>query len=101
MAAPSPWSSRAVGDPVVRRHHTFEAEVGAPLIPLLDHTGQCPSLRRYIDLTVHADAQAGDGYQTLLPPSAHFHYWGLGFKQCSLHHVGRVERYLPYSVFEQ
>ena len=42
MAAPSPWPSRAVGDPVVRRHHTSEAEVGAPLIPLLDLTGQCP-----------------------------------------------------------
>ena len=41
MAAPSPWPSRAVGDPVVRRHHTFEAEVGAPLIPLLGLTGQC------------------------------------------------------------
>jgi hypothetical protein len=43
MAAPSPWPSRAVGDPVVRRQHTSEAEVGAPLIPLLDLTGQCPS----------------------------------------------------------
>src|SRR5216683_7990986 len=43
MAAPSPWPSRAVGDPVVRRHHTSEADVGAPLIPLLDLTGQCPS----------------------------------------------------------
>ena len=41
MAAPSPWPSRAVGDPVVRRQHTSEAEVGAPLIPLLDLTGQC------------------------------------------------------------
>ncbi len=43
MAAPSPWPSRAVGDPVVRRHHTSEADVGAPLIPLLDLIGQCPS----------------------------------------------------------
>ena len=50
---------------------------------------------------VLANAQAGDGSQTLLPPSAHFHYWGLGFKQCSLHHVDRVERHLPYRVFEQ
>src|SRR6476660_6409830 len=65
MAAPSPWPSRAVGDPVVRRHHTSEAEVGAPLIPLLDHTGQCPSLRRCIGSTVHANAQVGGGCQTL------------------------------------
>ncbi len=43
MAAPSPWPSRAVGDPVVRRHHTSEAEVGAPLIPLLGRTGQWPA----------------------------------------------------------
>jgi hypothetical protein len=42
MAAPSPWPSRAVGDPVVRRHHTSEAEVGAPLIPFLGFTSQCP-----------------------------------------------------------
>src|SRR3954451_10547179 len=42
MAAPSPLPSRAVGDPVVRHQHTSEAEVGAPLIPLLDLTGQCP-----------------------------------------------------------
>ena len=33
-----PWPSRAVGDPVVRRHHTSEADVGAPLIPLLSLT---------------------------------------------------------------
>ena len=43
MAAPSPWPSRAVGDPVVRRHHTSEADVGAPFIPLPGLTGQCPS----------------------------------------------------------
>jgi hypothetical protein len=42
MAAPSPWPSRAVGDPVVRRHHTSEAEVGAPFIPLLGLIGQWP-----------------------------------------------------------
>jgi hypothetical protein len=42
MAVPSPWPSRAVGDPVVRRHHTSEAEVGAPRIPLLGLAGQCP-----------------------------------------------------------
>jgi hypothetical protein len=43
MAAPSPWPSRAVGDPVVRRHHTSEADVGAPFIPLPGFTSQCPS----------------------------------------------------------
>jgi hypothetical protein len=43
MAAPSPWPSRAVGDPVVRRHHTSEADVGAPFIPLPGYTSQCPS----------------------------------------------------------
>jgi hypothetical protein len=43
MAAPSPWPSRAVGDPVVRRHHTSEADVGAPLIPFPGRTGQCPT----------------------------------------------------------
>jgi hypothetical protein len=42
MAAPSPWPSRAVGDPVVRRHHTSEAEGGAPRIPLRGFTSQCP-----------------------------------------------------------
>src|SRR2546428_9455325 len=63
MAAPSPWPSRVVGDPVVRRHHTSEADVGAPLIPLLGHIGQCPSLRRCIVLPVHANPQVGHGYQ--------------------------------------
>jgi hypothetical protein len=43
MAAPSPWPSRAVGDPVVRRQHTSEAEVGAPFIPVPGLTSQCPS----------------------------------------------------------
>ena len=43
MAAPSPWPSRAVGDPVVRRLHTSEADVGAPFIPLPGLTSQCPS----------------------------------------------------------
>src|SRR5947209_5513596 len=101
MAAASPWPSRAVGDPAVRRHHTSEADVGAPLIPLLDLTGQCPALRRCNGFTVHADAQVGGSCQTLLPPSVHSHHWGLGFKQSSFHHVGRVERNLPYSVFLQ
>src|SRR5205085_4595584 len=101
MAAPSPWPLRAVGDPVVRRHHTSEVDVGAPLIPLLDLTGQCPSLRRCIVLTVHGDAQVGDGCQALLPAGGHSHHWGLGFKQFSLHHVDRVERNLPDSVFVQ
>ena len=101
MAAPSPWGSRPVGDPVVRRRHTSEAEVGAPLIPLLGLTGQCPSPRRCVGLTVHAGVRVGGGCQTLLPPGAHFHHWGLGFKQSSFHHVGRVERDLPYSVFWQ
>jgi hypothetical protein len=59
------------------------------------------SCERCISLTVHVDAQAGDGHQTLLPPSVHSHHWGLGFKQSSLHHVGRVERHLLYSVLEQ
>jgi hypothetical protein len=31
--------------------------------------------------------------QTLLPPSVHSHHCGLGFKQQSLHHVGRVKRH--------
>jgi hypothetical protein len=39
MAAPSPWPSRAVGGPAVRRHHTSEADVSAPLIPLFSFTG--------------------------------------------------------------
>lgn len=42
VAAPSPWPSQAVGDPVVRRHHTSEAEGGAPFIPLPDLIGQWP-----------------------------------------------------------
>jgi hypothetical protein len=101
MADPSPWPSRAVGDPVVRRRYTFEADVGAPFIPLLGLTGQCPTPRRCVGLTVHADARGGGGYQALLPPGGHFHHWELGFRQSSFHHVGRVERDLPYSVFWQ
>src|SRR5712692_4397347 len=85
MAAPSPWPSRAVGDPVVRRRHTSEAEVGAPLIPLLGLAGQCPSPRRYVSLSVHADARGDGGRQTLLPPGSHVHHWRLGFKQSSFH----------------
>jgi hypothetical protein len=50
---------------------------------------------------VHANAQVGNGYQTLVPLGGHFHHWGLGFKQSSFHHVGRVERSLWYSVFPQ
>jgi hypothetical protein len=50
MAAPSPWPSQAVGDPVVRRHPTAEAELGAPLIPLLDLIGQCLSPRRCVSI---------------------------------------------------
>lgn len=50
---------------------------------------------------VHAVARVGGGYQTLLPPGAHLHHWGLGFKQSSLHHIDRVERDLPYSAFRQ
>src|SRR5712692_11297189 len=73
MAAPSPWPSRAVGDPVVRRHHTSEAEVGALLIPLLDLTGQCPpcegaSASRFMPM--HRSATV---IRTLLPSGAHFH----------------------------
>ncbi len=80
MAAPSPWPSRAVGDPVVRRHHTSEAEVGAPLIPLLDHTGQCPpregaSASRFMPM--HRSATV---ISTLLPQGVHSHHWGLGFR---------------------
>src|SRR6266852_555177 len=91
MAAPSPWPSRVVGDPVVRRHHTSEADVGAPFIPLLDLPGQCPSLRRCIGLRFMPMHRGGGGYgspktaQTLLPSGGHFHHWGLGFKHYSLH----------------
>ncbi len=57
--------------------------------------------RRCDGLTVHALAQVGGGGQTLLPPGGHFHHWGLGFRQSSLHHIDRVERDLPYSAFRQ
>lgn len=50
MAAPSPSSSRTEGDPVIRRHHTSETDLGAPLIPLLGLTGQCLAPRRYVGL---------------------------------------------------
>ena len=46
-----------------------------------------------------ADAQVGDGYQALLPPSAHFHYWGLGFKQFSLHHAIRASTGVQFRRF--
>src|SRR2546428_2284026 len=96
MAAPLPWPSRAVGDPAVRRHHTSEADVGALLIPLLDLTGHCPTLRRCFSPVERLRHRIGGGddspkaAQTLLPPGEHFRHWGLGFKQFSLHHVGRA-----------
>src|SRR5947209_999830 len=101
MAAPSPWPSRAVGDPVVRRHHTSEAEVGAPLIPLLDLIGQCPSREGAPASRFTPVHRLATVISTLLPSGGHFHHWGLGFKQSSLHHVGRVERNLRYSLFPQ
>src|SRR5712691_5783900 len=96
MAVPSPWPSRAVGDPAVRRHHTSETDVGAPFIPSLDLTGQCPILRRCGSVRFKPTHRSGGGddspmtTQTLLPPGGHFHHRGLGFKQYSLHHVGRA-----------
>src|SRR5215213_10231196 len=59
------------------------------------------SPRRCDGLTVHAIARVGGGPQALLPPGVHSHHWGLGFRQSSLHHVGRVEHDLPYSAFRQ
>lgn len=73
--------------------------LGGPFIPLLDLIGQCPTLRRCVGLAVHAQAQVGTGGQTLLPMGGHLHHWGLGFRQCSFHHNGRVERDQSYSVF--
>src|SRR5207245_8570104 len=67
-----------------------------PFIPLLDLTGQCPSLRRCIGPRFMPMHKGGGGYgspktaQTLLPSGGHFHHWGLGFKHYSLHHVGRA-----------
>src|SRR2546425_6647683 len=96
MAAPSPWPSRAIGDPVVRRHHTSEAEVGAPFIPLLDLTGQCPSLRRCIGLRfmpMHRVAAVmavrrlpRHFFRRVVP----FTTGDWGSSQYSLHHVGRA-----------
>src|SRR6266542_5641131 len=37
----------------------------------------------------------------LLPPGAHIHRWGLGFRQSSLHHIGRVPSSPPYSAIGQ
>ena len=72
-----------------------------PTHPLAWPHWSMASPRRCDDLTVHVIAQVGDGYQTLLPPGAHLHPWGLGFKQSRLHHIGRVERDQPYSAFRQ
>jgi hypothetical protein len=53
------------------------------------------SLARVLPAQMHqyavlADAQVGDGCQTLLPSGVAFHHWGLEFKQLSFHRVGRA-----------
>jgi hypothetical protein len=92
-ATPSPWPSRATGDPQFRHGRTFQRKVGFPFMIVCDLTGQRPHPAR-------------DGGKRSIPHRARrrsqtfsrrtklYTSRSLGFKQSSFHHMARVLRNL-------
>jgi hypothetical protein len=89
----SPWGSRPVGDPAVRLRCTSRARRRPPTHPLTPPRwrtlratevarshGSCPSMARH-------------RLQASFPADAHFHRWGLGFRQSSFGPIMRILRY--------
>jgi hypothetical protein len=100
MAAPSPGPSRALG----RSRGTSSSHVRdrgrCPTHPLAWPHWSMSYPAKVCRPAVHADTRVSGGYQTQLPPGVHIHHWGLGFRQSSFHHIGRVQRDRLHSVLE-
>jgi hypothetical protein len=92
-ATPSPWPSRATGDPKFRHGRTFQRKVGFPFMILCDLTGHRPHPGSYGgSRSIHRRARRRS--QTFYRRAKLYTSRSLGFKQSSFHHSARVLRNL-------
>jgi hypothetical protein len=93
MATPSPWLSRATGDPKFRHRRTYQRKGGFPFMIFRDLTGHRPHPGSYDgNRSIHRRARRRS--QTFYRRAKLYTSRSLGFKQFSFHHMARVLRNL-------
>jgi hypothetical protein len=80
---PSPWGSRPVGDPAVRLRCTYRARRRPPTHPLNRPHWTAPRATEVIRAHGFMPGHGTSPVTGVVPTDAHFHRWGLGFKQSS------------------
>jgi hypothetical protein len=83
-ATPSPWPSRAVGDPMVRSNRTLQHPIGVPFLSLCDLIGHCPSSGR-CGSNRSISPQGGHRSQTFYRWAELYTGWTVGLRQSSFH----------------
>ena len=93
MATPSPWLSRATGDPKFRHRRTYQRKGGFPFMIFRDLTGHRPHPGSYDgNRSIHRRARRRS--QTFYRRAKLYTSRSLGFKQSSFHHMAWVLRNL-------
>jgi hypothetical protein len=89
----SPWGSRPVGDPAVRLRCTYRARRRPPTHPLHPPHWRAPRATEVARSHGSCPGMARRRLQASFPVDAHFHRWGLGFRQSSFDRIVRILRY--------
>lgn len=80
---PSPWGSRPVGDPAVRLRCTYRARRRPPTHPLNRPRWTAPRATKVVRAHGFMPGHGTSPVTGVVPTDAHFHRWGLDFKQSS------------------